>query len=414
LADAQPLANQPPADLPPADPPVVAIETTGEEIVGRLLSLDSDGDLRLAEGDGPRLKSGDVLNVVFEGAGRPAINRPALERPALGEVELVDGSRFAYVDVGFVDQSIQFELRDGVSLATRVTEIAWWRIGRGEGIERATTGGASDVLVVKRRDGSFAPVEGVVVAVSAEGVRFALDADDGAEPVDADWSRIGGLRFYRTLTRSSDTPGVILTLTDGSRVVVQEVRYANGQAVWSDGSASADAIASLDLSAGRVLAIRDLPLADAQWTPYFAIDGKDLAEGKGYAFNRSLLGGPLALRYPDRRAPGAWPAVSVERTSSHGVALRSRGELRFDLPDGSRRVRGWIGLDPGATLAGAAEVKILTNDATLWSGVIDGQTAPVALDAPIDGAATLTLQVDYGDNLDAGDFVNFCDLRVIR
>lgn len=397
-----------PAGQPPADQPLVTVETIGEEVAGRLASLDSRGDLRLAE-NGSRLASGDVLKVVFEAA-----LRPALDSQPLGEVELVDSSRFEYVGVAFEAESIRFELRGGARLAAPVTNIASWRIGRGAGLDAAPTSGASDMLVVKRRDGSFAPVEGVAVAVSEAGVRFALDADDGAEPVDAAWSRIGELRFYRTPERSSHPPRAIVTLTDGGRVAVDDVRYASGQVLWAQGEAPVAAVASIDLSRGRVLAARDLTVADAKWTPYFPVEGEAAPGGMGHAFDESLLGGPLALRFPDRRAPRAWPAVSVRQTYARGVALRSRGELRFDLPAGSRRVRGWVGLDPGAALAGAAEVSVLAGDETLWSGAVDGRTAPTAIDAPVDTATTLTLRVDYGDNLDAGDFVNFCDLRVIR
>jgi hypothetical protein len=386
--------------------PLVTIETIGEEVVGRLDSIDSRDGVRLIEGESPRLPSSDVLKIVFEDA-----KRSAWGSVAVGELELVDGSRFEYVGVVFAEQIVQFELHSGVRVATPVTNIASWRIGSDDTLDSASTNGASDVLVVKRRDGGYAPVEGVVVELSSEGIRFALEADDGAEPVEAPWSRIGGIRFYRTDNRQGSEHPVIVTLINGGRVAAEEVGYADGRVHWSQGEAPVGAVASLDLSGGRVVPVKELKHLADEYAPYFQEEG---AKAKGYAFDESLLGGPLALRYPDRRAPGAWPAVSVKREFARGVALRSRSELRLELPEGAKRVRGIVGLDPGVTLAGSAAVRIVADDKTLWSGALDGDSAPEVIDEPLESATTLTLQVDYGDNLDAGDFVNFCDLRVIR
>lgn len=386
--------------------PLVTIETIGEEVVGRLESLDSRDGVRLVEGESPRLGSDDVLKIVFE-----EVRRSPHGVVAIGAVELVDGSRFEYVGVAFEGEEVRFELRGGVLVATPITNIASWKIGSDDTLGSASISGASDVLVVKRRDGGYAPVEGVVVELSSEGVRFALEADDGAEPVEAPWSRIGGICFYRTDKRQVDERPVIVTLIDGGRVAAENVGYAGGRVRWSQGEAPAESVASLDMSGGRVAPVKELELLADEYVPYFQEEG---AKASGHAFDRSLLGGPLNLRYPDRRAPGAWPAVSVKREFARGVALRSRSELRFELPEGSQRVRGVIGLDPEASLAGSAEVRILADDKTLWSGALDGDSAPVAIDEPLAAAKTLTLQVDYGDNLDAGDFVNFCELRVIR
>lgn len=386
--------------------PLVTIETIGDEIVGRLDSIDSRDGVRLIEGESPRLASSDVLKIVFEDARRSASGSVAV-----GEVELVDRSRFDYLGVAFDGESVQFELRGDVRVATPVTNIASWKIGSDDTLDSAATSGASDVLVVKRRDGGYAPVEGVVVELNSDGVRFALEADDGAEPVEAPWSRIGGIRFYRTDKRQGSEHLVIVTLNDGGRVAAEEVRYADGRVRWSQGEAPVEAVASLDLSGGRVIPVKELKLLANEYVPYFQEEG---AKVSGHAFDKSLLGGPLNLRYPDRRAPGAWPAVSVKREFARGVALRSRSELRLELPEGTQRVRGMIGLDPGALLAGSAEVRIVADDKTLWSGALDGDSAPEVIDEPLKSAKTLTLRVDYGDNLDAGDFVNFCELRVIR
>lgn len=386
--------------------PLVTIETIGEEVVGRLDSIDSRDGVRLVEGESQRLASRDVLKIVFEEAKRAASGVVVS-----GEVELIDGSRFEYVRVTFAGEEVRFELSGGVRVVTPVTNIASWKISSDDTLDSASTSGASDVLIVKRRDGGYAPVEGVVVELNSEGVRFALEADDGAEPVEAPWSRIGGIRFYRTDNRQDGEHPVIVTLIDGGRVAAEGVGYADGRVRWSLGEAPVGVVASLDLSGGRVVPVKELKLLAGEYVPYFQEEG---TQASGYAFDKSLLNGPLSLRYPDRRAPGAWPAVSVLREFARGVALRSRCELRLELPVGTQRLRGVVGLDPGVALAGSAEVRIDADDKTLWSGALDGDTAPITIDKPLKSAKTLTLQVDYGDNLDAGDFVNFCELRVIR
>lgn len=391
------------AAAPPQEEPLVTIETTGDEVVGRLVALDSERLVRLRESTDRRLTIEEVLTVRVEG-GR-ALKSTS---PVAGEVELVDGSRFEYVEALFSEDAIRFALREGVRLTAPVAEIATWRVGADAATDAVDEPTASDLLVVKRRDGGYTPVAGVVLSVTEAGVRFALEDDEGAQPVDAPWSRIGAIRFYRTGEGPDGATPVVLTLADGGRIAADRLQYAGGQAEWPGGAAPIGAITSIDLSAGRVVPVADLKLLGADWTPYFPTGGE------GHAFDHSLSGGELKLRFPDRRAPGAWPAVSVERRFARGAALRSRGELRFALPEGAKRLRGWIGLDPDSALAGAAEVTVLADGKPFWSGGVDEATTPHALDASITRATALTLRVDYGDNLDAGDFVNFCDLRVIR
>ncbi|TWT96095.1 NPCBM/NEW2 domain protein [Botrimarina colliarenosi] len=395
------------ASLAVAEGPLVTVETTGEEAVGRLVALDAERGVSLRDDSYATLPISEVLNLTVE-----PTRRAASTTPRAGRVWLTDASRFDYAAYRFVGGQVEFSLVGGGQVTLPTSSIELWRLATEATIESQAFDNETDVLWVRRRDGSLTPVEGVLLDVSAAGVRFALDADGGAKPVEAPWPRVAGLRYYRAADRKLRPAATVLNFSDGGRLIVTGVGYRGAELEWEEGHTPIEAVTSIDLSAGRVLPVASLDLLAHRWTPYFRT--KPDSEAGGYALDESLGGGPLSLRYPDRRAPSAWPGVVSVRTFARGVAMKSRGELRFALPSGATRLRGAVGLDPATALAGSAEVRLLVDGDERWSGTVDGGTRPYAIDEPITAATTLTLQVDYGDNLDAGDHVHFGDLRVIR
>ena len=389
--------------------PLARVETRDAAYVGELLALDSAEGVQLLGEEPIGLPITDVLNLLFE----PTSSRVPSSQGVHGEVTLIDGTRLAYRSCEQRDGALLLQLTDRSHGEVRLAGVQRWWLDSQEPPANSDQR-VADVLWVKPRQGEgVTPVEGVVLDVGAEGVRFAFSAEETTEPVVAPWSRLAGVEFYHETTTHS-TPECVVTLATGGRVAAEKLLIHAGRLAWASdhgrGEIDLREVRSIDLSAGRVTPVSGLKLLEQSWRPYYEVGTK----GAGLALDASLDGAAIQLREPDPRAPQAWPAVSRDVTYERGVALKSRGEARFALPKSAARLKGRIGLDPGCVSSGSAEVAILADERVVWSGVVDGTTEPAALNAPLEEAATLTLRVDFGDNLDAGDHVHFADLRVIQ
>lgn len=394
----------------------VVVETIDEQHVGELVSLGPhtarlQGDTFLS------LPVDSLLRITFDAPSRKSqIDSRAGE--SAGSVTLVDGSRLAYSKCDLDGDQLQIvgpgsEFEAEVPLAA-VAE--WWL---GEPLAPIDDAASADTLWIRsRRSPQPRSVDGVVVGVDAQAVRFALDPESVDEAIDVPWERVAGIRFFRGAEKASTDPACWIDTVGGSRVAArtyeaEQLESLRWESPHSRGAAAMDRVAGLDLSAGRVAPVSTLAVVESQWRPYFA--GEESIESDApYRLDAALGGEPLALRFPDSRLPSAWPQVAVERRFRRGVALRSEATLVFATPDGPARLKGFVGLDPAAVRVGDTVVTILAGDRVVFTGRVDGQTRPVELNAPLEGAKTLTLSVGFGENLDTGDRVHFADLRVIQ
>ncbi|QDT68070.1 NPCBM/NEW2 domain protein [Planctomycetes bacterium MalM25] len=392
--------------------PHVTVETLDDTLTGELASLDSSRDLSLGRDNHRRLPISEVLRIEF------ADRTPPRGEPSeqAGEMTLVDGARLAYRACERVEEVFFLNLGDLGEAEVAAPSVRSWWLGpdRPSPEKTAIDQRVADVLWVKARRGEgVSSVEGVVLDLREEGVRFAFDGDSPSDTVLVPWARLAGIEFFHE-TSSAPRPACLVTLHASGQVAANAVRLEADRIVWQSehgrGVLALSEIASIDFSSDRVTPASAMKRLGESWRPYFGSGNP----GAGWAFDTSLDGAPIRLRRPDPRAPHAWPAVSIVREYKSGVSLRSQGELRFALPAQAIRLKGWIGLDPSCTRSGSADVSVLADERVVWSGVVDGTTRPADLNAGLEGARTLTLRVDYGDNLDAGDHVHFADLRVIQ
>jgi hypothetical protein len=107
-------------------------------------------------------------------------------------------------------------------------------------------------------------------------------------------------------------------------------------------------------------------------------------------------------------------AQAATRTFSKGLALRSRTEIVYRLPAGFQRFIAVAGIDPATTAAGNVRLAILGDDRVLVETEITGDQPPQSLQLDIANVKRLKIVVDYGQNLDTGDWLNLCDARIAK
>jgi hypothetical protein len=127
--------------------------------------------------------------------------------------------------------------------------------------------------------------------------------------------------------------------------------------------------------------------------------------------NQSAYGGPLTLRPEDELAasPDDRPRVFHK-----GLALRSRTELVYRVPAGFRRFTTLAGIDPSATALGNVRLEIYGDERLLAEDDIAGLEPPRSIEIDISGVKRLKILVDYGRNLDTGDWLNLCDAKILK
>jgi len=102
------------------------------------------------------------------------------------------------------------------------------------------------------------------------------------------------------------------------------------------------------------------------------------------------------------------------KSFSKGVAIRSRNELVYRLPTGFKQFVALAGIEPATSSTGDVRIKIYGDDRSLFDADIAGDEAPREIKLDIAGFKRLKIVVDFGQNLDTGDWLNLCEARLIK
>ena len=107
-------------------------------------------------------------------------------------------------------------------------------------------------------------------------------------------------------------------------------------------------------------------------------------------------------------------ANGLSEGSGRGFVVHSRSRLSFDVPPGYARFRVRYKIADGAS-RGEVALRVLLDGKVVHS--VDSLTAadkPKAVDLPLNGAETITLEVDYGAGLDVQDEVEWVDPALVK
>jgi hypothetical protein len=384
-------------------PPEMEVQTLdGQRLVGSLVELSSTQiTIELSNGR-TSLDTDKLLGVT------PKHKPTATEQPPGVWLDLVDGSSLLAQEYAVHDRQAQVQLLDGERVAVPTHDVGAVRL------QAATDAVAAewarilsmkfdgDLLVVRKGD-SLDYHKGVLHDVSDKAVQFELDG----ETISVKRAKVFALAYYHAANRQ--LPGPVCRVTDaaGSRWSVRTIALAdNGTLQWTTPTGVQIAqpvasVANIDFSGGKIVFLSDLKPESVKWMPYFPAEKATAAMAELYAprQDQNLQSKPLQLdgkQYPK------------------GLALHSRTEMIYRLPDRFSRLKATVGIDDGVRPHGNVRLVIRSDEKVLFEAAIVGDEPAKMLDLDIGGARRLTILADFGTELGVADHLDLCNARIVK
>ena len=277
---------------------------------------------------------------------------------------------------------------------------------------------ANDVLVVLKRDGkSLDYVEGVLGDITDDKVEFKLDGESNR----VDRAKVAGIIYYRADRRTTAEPRMVVARAVGParerrKGAVRDSTARTSRPPAAPSSRGRSTTSTLaDFSAGKVMYLSDIEPASQKWTPLVGLPtGVTLAAEYGQPRrDHSAFGGPLIAdndRESDatprpRRAALVQQGPCAPQPNRTGVSAAGR----FQSLDRPRRHR------PGHHApAATCDCPFSPTTARSSKPKSPATSRRSPLMCEITGAKRLKIVVDFGQNLDTGDWLNLCDAKIVK
>jgi len=386
-----------------AKPAVFSVQTaSGSPVRGVLRELKSDWSVRLGEGDGTTVAGGAVLTL-----RRVDVRLPPL--PVEEHLILANGDRIPYKSLRLSDEKVHFRHRsldrgEGTSLPLAAVAVVWRiapdRTLDAERLRRRLVLGTRTRDTVCLRNGDA--IAGVLTGLDEQKVEIEVEK----KRVVVRMPQVAYIAFNTELSDSLRPKGVYarLILTgskpgQGGRLSLTSAACADGvtlrgtTAFGARLSVPVTEVAALYLHRGRAVYLSDLkpskyvchPYLDVSW-PY-AVDG-NVAEH-------------------DLLVDGS--------TYEKGISLHSHARLTYRLDGAYRRFEARVGLDDKDGRRGSVRIRVLADGRALDLGddrELTAESGPRSIGVAVEGVRELTLEVQFGDNGDVQDVVDWVDARL--
>jgi hypothetical protein len=325
---------------------------------------------------------------------------PAADNPDTLTLVLDNNDRIAGKPTALAEETLTWESPAVGSLDVSLRRVK--RISRG--VETGSTDPAdtgTDVVLLSNGD----RVSGIVDSLDAQAITISTQGT----PTSLPWETVTQVRFAGAPSDANPAEpqrGFRLTLAGDLRVTARSVSVTGDQAILTFDAAAAPrtlplrSVLSIEQINGPVLWLTALPPAELVHQPYFA------STTTPPAVDRSVAGDPI-------RAP-AMASTSEDRPARTGIGVASYSRLTWQLPKGYSTFRTLVAID--GKLAYANVVLRVKLDEKVVREITDFTAAvsPQLLTVPLNGAETLTLEVDYGQTLDVQDRVNWIEPALLK
>jgi len=376
---------------------------TGDVFRGRIEQLAPQG-VTLWTGDGKKSVRGDDLMAVhFHGQPDPG------DAPAQAWIELVDGAGIVASEYTVKDHRATVVMPSGRKIEVPTQDIRCVRFqkqGASDEIEaewRRILGLSHnrDVFVVQK-PGTIDYVGGTIGDVTSETIRFDLDGE--VLPVRRE--KAFGMIYYHPAGRDLPKPVCSVADASGSTWPARTIELDGELLKWETPTGVANAVpvgrvGRIDFSGGKIVYLSDMDAESTKWTPYFGPPSVSPVLAAYYAprKDRPLIPGDLMVG---------------DKVYAKGLAVHSRTELVYRLPDRFRQFEAVVGIDPRVREQGNVRLVITGDGRVLLETTVAGKDPPKPVDLDIQGVRRLGILVDFGEDLDVGDHLNLCNARIIK
>lgn len=388
---------------------------------GTLISLDAETIVLQSEGTAQTIPLTDVVGV------SNSAEAPDPEESS-GHVLLHDGSQIngRLKDIAAKDVKAESAIV-GEILAPRTTVRAIllsapnssWETQWDEFLERDNQG---DMLILKKRDGSGLDFySGVISATAEDHVDFVLDGDTVPVPRN----RIYGLLFEQNTKASSEA--IAVQLADDSQLAARRLKL-DGEVLTVETSwkqtlqVPLSHVRGIDFSSGRFHYLSDL---DPVKESYFGIHPKGSALAELLKADDVL--GPEALnlwKLHRDRVPmgprGPLPLTLRGRIYKKGVWLFPHCRIDYALDGKYSTFQTIAGVDDEVAFncstpdqPSKVQLTFLTDGDEVWKQLIDAPADPLKINLDVSGVQTLSIEVNFGDDDSACDFLDLADARLL-
>ena len=367
-------------------------------------------------------RAGAVESVPLSELLRIDVSRTKAARATVRHLQFVDGSllpiekciienRQATVSSPLSDQEIQLDADEIALLYLRQPSSK--SLAYVEGVLRQSLPG--DAIIVQKGDPpQFDHLTGILGDVDSESVKFNWENED----IVVKRKKLAAVLFYHADKELETEVNCWVTTVNGARLNAKSVLMAQDSPILKvslhsgiELSVPLEDIASLDLSAGKLVYLSDLQPIRQKWSPLVGLPEIGSLRQNGLARNDvSYAGTPLSLRWPEESDASA----GLIRHYAKGIAVRSGTEIEFRISPGAKEFRALAGIDPRTADTGHVRLEIAADKTVLWEGEISGKKPPVDIELELPIARRLRFIVDYGENLDYGDRLHLVEARMTK
>jgi hypothetical protein len=264
-----------------------------------------------------------------------------------------------------------------------------------EGVARlqevAGEAGGTDDIAVIQRGARVVVLRGAVRRIDSQSVVFAWKQRELPLP----WERVAGLRFARPLKqqarctvrlRDGDVFCGRVIAGDEDSLALQSGAFDRLELPWSH-------IDRVECRSPHMTFLSDLIAARYEFTPFFQ-------KRWDYARDQTLTGGPIRL---------------AGRRYAKGIAMHSRSLLAYSLDGRYRQFAAVAGIADDMADRGDVTLVVLGDGRVLWEARnVRGGEEPREVLVDVTGVRELSLQTDFGEELDLSDHACWAMARLIR
>ncbi|MEO1530053.1 MAG: NPCBM/NEW2 domain-containing protein [Planctomycetota bacterium] len=362
----------------------VEVETvSGDKVAGKWNGAE-EGAIRLMTSGGNTAIPIDKLVSL-----RPADLPPTKTKPPV-LVTITGGSSVRVQDFALTDSTFTLEPRrqEPIQLPVKQVRSVRFRLESAKtdpqwlGLLEAEN--RRDLMVIRRPGDQLDPIEGIVLGLTNETLKFELDG----EAIDAPIDRLEGI-----ILRGSASSG-------SSKVRVEDI-YGSVFAVSRLEPSSGSETVEVDLGGKSP---HPIPLGDIRSITWAS--GRVLL-ARVDAADQSLT--PLLKTKVDADLFAAWFAP---RSEDDDLVATAGGKIEFRVDDGFRVLAGSV-IKDADVIGGDSVVRIVADDKVAWEeSLTDDQ--PKGFRVEIANVRRVRFEVLSGKDGDVGDRVRFLNLRFLK